>query len=117
VRDQVAAVLGVHDGAAMKDHPRVYAFAAISGRGMGLNVTHDDAGWRNAGLTTDSGGFSGQQQAGLAWRTGPAQTSLSYVSDKDRTQILGMQSLKDHRLMLTMALTPQALAGLFSPPR
>ncbi len=112
-RDQVAAVLGLRDGATMKDRPRVYAFAAVSGRGIGLNVTHDETGWQNAGLTTDRGGFTGQRQAGLAWRTGPAQTSLSYVTDKTRTQILGMQSIKDQRVMLTMALTPQALVGLF----
>jgi len=113
-RDRVAGALGLRDGAGLKQTPRVYAFAAVSGRGMGLNVTHEDDGWKNAGLTTDRGGFSGQRQAGLAWRTGPAQTSLSYVADKDRTQILGMQSLKDHRLMLTMAVTPQAIAGLFA---
>jgi hypothetical protein len=115
-RDRVAAVLGVHDGATMKDRPRVYAFAAVSGQGMGLNMLHDETGWRNAGLTTDRGGFTGERQAGLAWRTGPAQTSLSYVADKSYTQILGMQSIKDHRLMLTMALTPQVIVGLFKAP-
>lgn len=116
-RDRVAAVLGLHDGAGLKSRPRVYAFAAVSGQGLGLNLLHDSAGWSNAGLTTDRGGFTGQRQAGLAWRTGPAQTSLSYVADKSRSQILGIQSIKDHRLMLTMALTPQALAGLFTPLR
>ena len=79
---------------------------------MGLNVLHDEAGWKNAGLTTDREGVTGQRQAGIAWRRGGLQTSLSYVQQKDHTQLLGMQSDKDHRLMLTMNVQPQVIAAL-----
>ncbi len=106
--------LNVRNADAMKGAPRVYAFAAVSGRSVGLNVLHDDAGWKNAGLTSDRESYTGQKRAGLAWRKGGVQTSLSYVQEKSRMQILGVQSDKDHRLMLSVNVQPQAVAGLFS---
>lgn len=106
--------LGVRNGDAVRGKARMFAFAAASGRGVGLNVLHDDAGWKNGGLTTDrDGGYSGQKQAGLAWRKGLVQTSLSYVQQKDHLQMLGVQTDKDHRLMLTLNMPPQAILGLF----
>jgi hypothetical protein len=104
-----ASALNLRNGEEMGARPRVYAFAAVSGQAVGLNLLHDDAGWKNAGLTTDKDGFAGQRQAGLAWRTGPAQASLSYMDVKTHTHILGMESLKDHRLMLTLNMTPQSV--------
>jgi hypothetical protein len=103
------SLAGVRNGEALKDRPRVYAFAAASGQGLGFNMTHDDGSWKTAGLTTDRGGFVGQKQAGLAWRAGAAQASLSYVQQKTETQILGMEKIKDHRLMLTMNVQPKAI--------
>lgn len=108
------APLGVKSGETLKGRARMYAFAAVSGRSVGVNVMHDDAGWKNGGVTTDQDGSTGQRQAGLAWRKGAVQTSLSYVQQKDHTQILGMQSDKDHRVMLTATLQPQAIASLLS---
>jgi hypothetical protein len=107
------AGLGLRSSETLRGRARMYAFAAVSGRTVGLNVLHDDAGWRNGGVTSDRNGATGQRQAGLAWRKGAVQTALSYVQQKDHTQILGMQTDKDHRLMLTMNLQPQAIAGLF----
>ncbi len=107
-------VLNVRSGETLRDKARLYAFAAASGRGVGLNALHDDAGWKNAGLTADQGGFTGQRQAGLAWRKGLVQTSVSYMQQKNRTEILGIQTDKDHRVMLTMNMPPQAVLGLFS---
>ena len=106
--------LGLRGGETLRGRGRVYAFAAISGRSVGVNVLHDEAGWKNAGLTTEREGFTGQRQAGLAWRKGGLQTSLSYVQQKDRTQILGMQTDKDHRVMVSMNVQPQVIAGLFA---
>jgi hypothetical protein len=107
--------LGVKPGATLSTRPRLYAFAAASGSGVGLNMLHDDdGGWRNAGLTTDRGGFTGQQQAGLAWREGLVQTSLSYVSQKSRSDIVGMESEKDHRVMITTAMPTEALVNFIS---
>jgi hypothetical protein len=106
------SALSLKNGADMKDRPRVYAFAAVSGQAVGLNLLHDNGGWANAGLTADRGGFAGQQQAGFAWRTGGAQTSLSWAREKTEAHILGMESIKDQRVMLTMNLSPQVLLGL-----
>jgi len=114
---RMQAALGVRSGGELKERPRVYAFAAVSGQGMGINMTHDEAGWKTAGLTTDGGGFTGQRQAGFAWRTGGAQTSLSYVQQKTDTQILGLQKIKDHRVMLTATLQPKALVRFFTGRR
>ena len=107
-------MLGVRNGEALKSQPRVYAFAAASGQAVGFNMTHDGGNWKTAGLTTDQGGFVGQRQAGLALRAGAAQASLSYVQQKTETQILGMERIKDHRLMLTLNLRPTAIAKLFT---
>ena len=106
--------LGVRNGEAMRSQPRVYAFAAASGQALGFNMTHDNGNWKTAGLTTDQGGFVGQRQAGLALRAGAAQASLSYVQQKTETQILGMERIKDHRLMLTMNLQPKSIAKFFT---
>lgn len=107
--------LGVRPGATLNTRPRLYAFAAASGSGVGLNMLHDDdGGWRNAGLTTDRGGFTGQQQAGLAWRKGLVQTSLSYVSQKSHGDLIGMESEKDHRVMITTAMPTEALVSFIS---
>jgi hypothetical protein len=107
--------LGVRPGEALSTRPRLYAFAAASGSGVGLNMLHDDdGGWRNAGLTTDRGGFTGQQQAGLAWRKGLLQTSLSYVSEKSRGDLVGVESEKDHRVMITTAMPTEALVSFIS---
>jgi len=114
---RMQAALGVRSGGAMRERPRVYAFAAVSGQGLGFNMTHDDGAWRNGGLTTDRSGFQGQRQAGLAWRTGGTQTSLSLVQQKTDTPLLGLQKIKDRRLMLTATLRPGSLVRLFTGRR
>jgi hypothetical protein len=116
-RRQNGGGLALRNGRQMSSRPRVYAFAAVSGHAVGLNVLHDETGWKNGGLTADDGGFTGQRQAGLAWRAGATQASLSYVRQKTEAHILvGMQTTKDDRVMLTMNMTPQALAGLIAKP-
>lgn len=107
-------LLGVKDGDTVKGKPRLYAFAAVSGRSVGLNVSHDEAGWKNAGVTTDRDGYVGQRQAGFAWRKGSVQTSLAYVQQKDKIQLLGFQGQKDDRVMVTMHMPPQAILGIFA---
>lgn len=103
----LARALGVKDGSSFKSKSRIYMFGAVSGRGVGMNLMHDnESGWKNMGLSTDKGGFIGQRQAGVAIRKGPAQASLSYVQEKTRAQILGITSIKDHRAMLTLSFVP-----------
>ncbi len=103
----LAGALGVRDGSSFKSKSRFYVFGAVSGRGVGMNLMHDDnEGWRNGGLSTDKGGFIGQRQAGIAIRKGPAQAALSYVQEKTRANILGITSIKDHRAMITLSLVP-----------
>jgi hypothetical protein len=116
-RNRIADALGVRDGAEMRGTPRVYTFAAISGRAVGLNLLHDESGWKNAGLTTDGDGFTGQEQAGIAWRAGATQTSLSWVHQKTQSHLLGMSSIKDQRVMLTISTTPKALEQLIAKTR
>jgi hypothetical protein len=107
-RSQIADALGMHDGAGFKNRGRVYLFGAVSGRGVGMNLLHDtDGGWRNAGLSTDKGGFVGQRQAGLAFRKGQTQAAISYVREKSRVQVLGITDIKDHRAMLNITFTPK----------
>jgi hypothetical protein len=107
-KSQIATALGVRDGAHFKDRSRVYLFGAVSGRGVGMNLMHDEDGaWRNGGLSTDKGGFIGQRQAGLAFRRGQTQAAISYVQEKTRAQILGITAIKDHRAMLNITFTPK----------
>ena len=105
---QVAAALGVKPGAKMKGKARLYLFGAVSGRAVGLNLTPEQTGWKNSGLTEDKGGFIGQQQVGVAWRKGTGQAALSVVRDKFRTpELIGIHSYKDNRVMLSMSFAPQ----------
>ncbi len=111
IKDQFVNAMGVKSGTSFKDRNRLYVFGAVSGRGVGLNLLHDNGnglagGWRNAGLSTDRGGFVGQRQAGLAMRNGRSQIALSYVREKTRAQLLGITSIKDHRAMLNFTFTP-----------
>lgn len=73
--------LGVKDGAStFGDKGRWYLFAAASGRAVGLNMTHNDAGWDRAGVTTDqSSTLVGDTQFGVGWRKGAMQTSFGYI--------------------------------------
>lgn len=105
---QVANMLGVTDGARLKNRERVYLFGAVSGRGVGMNLMHDpQAGWKNVGLTSDRGGFVGQRQAGIALRRGSTQAAVSYVQEKTRARILGITAIKDHRAMINLTITPK----------
>jgi hypothetical protein len=111
IKDQFVHAMGVKNGTSFKERNRLYVFGAVSGRAVGLNLLHDNGGglgggWRNAGLSTDRGGFVGQRQAGLALRNGRSQIALSYVREKTHAQLLGITSIKDHRAMLNFTFTP-----------
>lgn len=105
---QIAESLGIHDGVRFKGKNRLYIFGAVSGRGIGMNLLHDqENGWTNAGLSSDKGGFIGQRQAGLAWRNGRTQAAISYVQEKTYSTLLGLTSIKDHRAMINFTFTPE----------
>ncbi len=98
---------GVRSGSSFGGRSRLYMFGAVSGRAVGLNLMHDSgAGWKNAGLSSDNGGFVGQRQAGLALRRGSTQAALSFVQEKTHAQLVGMTSVKDHRAMLNFSFIP-----------
>lgn len=98
---------GVRNGSSFGSRGRLYMFGAVSGRAVGLNLLHDTgAGWKNAGVSSDNGGFVGQRQAGLALRRGPAQAALSFVQEKTHAQLFGMATVKDHRAMLNFSFVP-----------
>jgi hypothetical protein len=109
--------LGVPSGARYGDRNRLYMFGAVSGRAVGLNLLHDTgAGWRGGGLSSDTGGFSGQRQAGLALRRGATQTSLSIEQEKTHSEVVGLTTVKDRRAMLTFSYTPNIPTAHESPP-
>ena len=113
---EAARALGVRDGGALKDRSRLYLFGAVSGRGVGMNLLHDnDGAWRNAGLTADKGGFIGQRQTGIAWRKGTAQASLSLIDQKTRAQVLGITAMRDKRLMLSFSIASPVKAAITAP--
>ena len=116
LKDEAAHALGVRDGGALKNRSRLYMFGAVSGRGVGMNLLHDtDGAWRNAGLTSDHGGFIGQRQTGVAWRKGTAQASLSLIDQKTRAQVLGITAMRDKRVMLSFSLASPVRAAIASP--
>jgi hypothetical protein len=105
-----AAAPLVKNGDVYKEKPRLYAFAGASGQAVGVNVLHGDAGWTSGGVTADHTALEGQRQAGLAWRAGALQTSLSYLHQKTVTPLVGAETVKDDRVMLTMNLPTNILA-------
>jgi hypothetical protein len=71
--------LGVGDGERFGGKARWYVFAAASSRAVGYNFMKDDEGWKRSGVSTDTGAFVGDQQAGVAWRKGDLQASFGWM--------------------------------------
>jgi hypothetical protein len=102
--------LAVKNGDIYKEKPRLYAFAGASGQAVGVNMLHGEGGWTSGGVTADRTALEGQRQAGLAWRAGAVQTSLSYLHQKTVTPLVGAETVKDDRVMLTLNLPTTVLA-------
>jgi hypothetical protein len=103
--------IGVSDGARFGDKGRWYLFAAASGRAVGLNMLHSEAGWARAGWTTDqSSTLVGDAQFGVGWRKGPMQTSFGVLH----------REVKGEHLYWGTATKPDTVAGItfaIRPPK
>ena len=112
-RDSAAAerlrALGVGDGSSFGDRGRWYLFAAASGRAVGMNMLHNEAGWDRAGWTTDAtSSLVGDAQVGVGWRKGPLQTSLGYVHReiKGAHMVFGQGTRQDDMLAFSLSIRP-----------
>lgn len=109
VEDRLNA-MGVRDGEAFGEAGRWYLFAAASGRAVGLNMLRDQAGWDQAGWSTDrSSALIGDAHVGVGWRKGPVQASVGYVHREVKGQhmIWGQETRDDQVVALSFAIKPQ----------
>jgi len=102
--------LGVKDGSQFGDQGRWYLFAAASGRAVGMNMLHGDAGWNRAGWSTDTTSkLVGDAQVGVGWRKGPMQTSVGYVHRKVKGEHLmyGIDPHDDDMVAFSLSIRPR----------
>lgn len=103
--------IGVRDGQSFGDKGRWYMFAAASGRAVGFNMLHSEAGWDRAGWTTDQNStLVGDAQIGVGWRKGPMQTSFGVLH----------REVKGEHLYWGTATKPDTVAGItfaIRPPK
>jgi hypothetical protein len=101
--------MGVNDGAKFGDQGRWYLFAAASGRAVGMNMLHGDAGWGRAGWSTDpTSKLVGDAQVGVGWRKGAIQTSVGYVHRKVKGDHLmyGVDPHDDSMVAFSLSIRP-----------
>ncbi|MDB5476697.1 MAG: hypothetical protein JWP49_2208 [Phenylobacterium sp.] len=102
--------MGVKDGAQFGDQGRWYLFAAASGRAVGMNMLHGDAGWGRAGWSTDpTSKLVGDAQLGVGWRKGAIQTSVGYVHRKVKGDHLmyGVDPHDDSMVAFSLSIRPR----------
>ena len=102
--------MGVRDGAAFSDQGRWYLFAAASGRAVGMNMLHGEAGWDRAGWSTDpTSKLVGDAQLGVGWRKGPMQTSVGYVHRKVKGEhlLMGVDPHDDDMVAFSLSIRPR----------
>jgi Uncharacterized protein conserved in bacteria (DUF2219) len=101
--------MGVRDGSAFGGKGRWYLFAAATGRAVGLNMTHSDAGWDRAGFSTDATStLIGDAQVGVGWRKGAMQTSLGYIHRevKGQNMLFGVDPGSDSMVAFSLSIRP-----------
>lgn len=102
--------MGVKDGAQFGDKGRWYLFAAASGRAVGMNMLHGEAGWNRAGWSTDTTSkLVGDAQVGVGWRRGAVQTSVGYVHRKVKGEHLlyGVDPHDDDMVAFSLSIRPR----------
>ena len=102
--------LGVRDGAEFGDQGRWYIFAAASGRAVGLNMLHGEAGWNRAGWSTDpTSKLVGDTQVGVGWRKGAIQTSVGFVHREVKGEHLlqGVDPHADSMVAFSFSVRPR----------
>lgn len=101
------ALVGVRDGRGYGGKGRLYVYAGMKNRGVGLNVVDHGDRWGGDGVSYDQGGFAGQRSAGVGWRQGEVSTSLGWVHDKTRINgLYGAPAERDDRVALTLSWRP-----------
>jgi hypothetical protein len=101
--------MGVRDGTHFGDKGRWYLFAAATGRAVGLNMLHNDAGWDRAGVTTDATStLVGDAQVGVGFRKGAMQTSLGYIHRevKGQNMLYGVDPKADSMVAFSLSIRP-----------
>jgi hypothetical protein len=101
--------LGLRDGASFGGRGRWYLFAAASGRAVGLNMLHSDAGWDRAGWTTDpTSALIGDAQLGVGWRKGAVQSSFGYLHREVKGQhmMFGVDPKADSMVAFSLSIRP-----------
>lgn len=102
--------MGVSDGAQFGQRGRWYLFAAASGRAVGLNMLHGDAGWNRAGWSTDpTSKLVGDTQVGVGWRKGDVQTSVGFVHREVKGQhmLYGVDPKSDSMVAFSLSIRPR----------
>lgn len=102
VKNNLSA-LGIRDGRSYGDQGRWYVFAAASGRAVGYNFTGSLNRLQRSGVSTDTGSYIGDAQAGMGWRKGALQASFGYVQRKVKSH--GIKE-EDNFVALTLSIKP-----------
>ncbi|MFN3229121.1 MAG: lipid A-modifier LpxR family protein [Asticcacaulis sp.] len=102
VKNNLSA-LGIRDGRSYGDQGRWYVFAAASGRAVGYNFTGSLNKLQRSGVSTDTGSYIGDAQAGMGWRKGALQASFGYVQRKVKSH--GIKE-EDNFVALTLSVKP-----------
>ncbi len=102
IQDNLSAI-GIRDGRSYGDQGRWYVFAAASGRAVGYNFTGSLNKLQQSGVSTDTGSYIGDAQAGMGWRKGALQASFGYVQRKVKSH--GIKE-EDNFVALTLSVKP-----------
>ena len=105
--------MGVREGVKtdFADKARWYLFAAASGRGVGLNMLHQNNGdWNRGGWTTDSTSrLVGDGQIAIAWRKGAFQSAFGVITREVRGNhmIFAQHTYEDYVAAWSFSIRPQ----------
>jgi hypothetical protein len=66
-----------------------------------------DDGWKRSGVSTDTGAFVGDQQAGVAWRKGDLQASFGWARRKVTSPGAISGSMHQEMVGFQLSIKPQ----------
>lgn len=100
-RTKVLKALGIGDGQALGDQARWFLFAAAGGRALSYGYLQEQES-RGGLWALERGGFVGQGQAGIAWRRGSFQSTVSYFRQEIRVDLFGADDVDEDRVAFTV---------------
>lgn len=100
-RAKMLNALGIGDGRALGDQARWFLFAAAGGRALSYGYLQEQES-RGGLWALERGGFVGQAQAGLAWRRGSYQSTVSYFRQEIRVDLFGAEDVDEDRIAFTL---------------